>query len=350
MKDNSKFNLEELLQSKLEQHEVNADHVWNSIAQQLPASSSAGWSAWSKWTTLITGASIAAATAWFVINSNSAENQTSKQNQPLSEQGVVVSKSDTNTVTSSHFNSDVKPTSPENPIQETNNLGTDINGNSESPFVYHEQEFEIPEAVENLIHSNNRNNSSSPGSGNQQSPSDEQKRDLELTAHFTCVPANKNELRFFLFAAQDAAESYQWKISNGIETNGQAVTIQFEEEGEFEITLTVDDGGIKKSETQRVKIFRPAQLNTVNAFAPGIDGKNDTFDVLQDATNVTSMNHFTITSSTGKVVYESTVSSVWDGRTNGELQRPGSYFWFLEYQDADGESMQMKGKIQLFAE
>jgi hypothetical protein len=32
------------------------------------------------------------------------------------------------------------------------------------------------------------------------------------------------------------------------------------------------------------------------------------------------------------------------------LQQPGSYFWFLEYQDKEGATHQAKGKIQLFAE
>jgi len=66
--------------------------------------------------------------------------------------------------------------------------------------------------------------------------------------------------------------------------------------------------------------------------------------------NINSFSNFTITSSTGKVVFESTHSSVWDGKLNNELQQPGSYFWFLEYQDKEGATHQAKGKIQLFAE
>ena len=348
MKDNSKLNLEELLQSKFEHHEVNADHVWNNLAKQLPASNTAGWSALSKLAAVVVGVASVAAVTYFLINDNSSSMPVSQENTEVKQEENRSSTNTVDTLTKEIEYSTRNALS--NQVRNQESIETHSNELENSLFVYQEREFHLSDEMEDLIHSNSRNIESQQVVENRETIVQSTNQDVVLTSHFTCVPTNQNELRYFLFAAQDGADKYHWRVSNGMESFEQAVAIQFEEEGEYEISLMVEVSGESKSEAQKVKVYKPAQLNAVNAFAPGVDGKNDYFDVLENAENVTSLSHFTITSSTGKVVFESTHSSVWDGKLNNELQQPGSYFWFLEYQDKEGATHQAKGKIQLFAE
>jgi hypothetical protein len=348
MKDNSKLNLEELLQSKFEHHEVNADHVWNNLAKQLPASPSPGWSVYSKLAAAVVGATAVSAVTYFMLNDNSSSMPVSQQKTELQQEEKRTSANTIDTLTQSIQHSTNNDFT--NHVSEQEARATHSNELENSSFVFQEGELHLSDEMEDFIHFNSRNNENQQVVENREAIVQSSHQDVELTSHFTCVPTNQNELRYFLFAAQDGADQYHWSVSNGFESHDQAVAIQFNEEGEYEISLMVEVLGESKTESQIVKVFKPAQLNTVNAFAPGIDGKNDSFDVLEGSMNINSFSNFTITSSTGKVVFESTHSSVWDGKLNNELQQPGSYFWFLEYQDKEGATHQAKGKIQLFAE
>lgn len=348
MKDNNKLNLEELLQSKFEHHEVNADHVWNNLVKQLPASQNAGWSALSKLAAVVAGVAVVSVVTYFIFNDDSSSSPVSQRNIEVLQEEI---KSSTNTIETltkeieHSTNNDVT-----NHVSEQESRVTHSNELENSSFVFQEREFHLSDEMEDLIHSNSRNIENKQVVENREAIVQSSHQDVELTSHFTCVPTNQNELRYFLFAAQDGADQYHWSVSNGFESHDQAVAIQFDEEGEYEVSLMVEVLGERKTELQKVKVYKPAQLNAVNAFAPGFDGKNDSFDVLEGSMNINSFSNFTITSSTGKVVFESTHSSVWDGKLNNELQQPGSYFWFLEYQDKEGATHQAKGKIQLFAE
>ena len=351
MKDNSKLNLEELLQSKFEHHEVDASHLWQNLSQQLPtSSSSSGWSAISKWAAFIAGASVVAAVTWFALNSNSNSSPSAQHTDSVvnNQKEATVIASDT-----SEQAQQLSPTSSEEFVEDVHGQMQSNAGdpyNAESDFVFQDQEIQISESVENFIQTNIQNRNVNQENETHAASENNQMNDTEQTAHFSVVPTNQNELRYFLFAAQDRANAYQWKLGNGVESESQAFAVQFEDEGEYEVVLNVEVNGIIKSESQVVKIYRPAQLNVVNAFAPGSDGKNDTFNVLENSVNVASVQHFTMSSSAGRLVFDSYNSAEWDGRVNGELQQPGSYFWFLEYVDKSGAALQAKGKIQLFAE
>lgn len=348
MKDNSKLNLEELLQSKFEHHEVNADHVWNNLAKQLPASHSVGWSVYSKLAAVLVGATAVSAVTYFMLKDNSSSMPVSQQKTELQQEE---NRSTANTIdTLAHSIQHSTNNDVINHVSEQEARATHSNELENSSFVFQESALRLSDEMEDLIHSNSRNIENKQVIENREAIVQSSLQDLELTSHFTCVPTNKNELRYFLFAAQDGANEYLWRVSNGFESRDQAVAMQFDEEGEYVVSLTVQVLGVTKTESQIVKVYKPAQLNAVNAFAPGVDGKNDSFDVLENSENVTSLSHFTITSSIGKVVFDSPNSSVWDGKLNGELQQPGSYFWFLEYLDREGAAHQAKGKIQLFAE
>jgi flagellar hook assembly protein FlgD len=104
-------------------------------------------------------------------------------------------------------------------------------------------------------------------------------------------------------------------------------------------------------EEKTIEVYRPAKLSPATAFAPGFDGKNDIFDVLYNARNVSEAINFEITDANGRKVYQSGGQSVWDGKnSNAELCQPGYYYWLIEFKDRLGNLKSQTGSIRIFAE
>ena len=104
-------------------------------------------------------------------------------------------------------------------------------------------------------------------------------------------------------------------------------------------------------EEKTIEVYRPAKLSPVTAFAPGFDGKNDVFDVLYNARNVKELVDFKITDVNGRLIYQSSGQSMWDGKNlNAELCQPGYYYWLLEFKDLQGNLKSQSGSIRIFGE
>ena len=329
-----------IIREKLEAHEVSADHLWNNISQNIPQSSSF----WKPWMTSAAIGTAAIATS-AIIYFNSP-----KSPQPIAqttEQKIEEMKADT---TSTAVNSVESSESKIIPHIITGGFPDDI---------YSGYVWQIPEAQElaEIVLSNQKNEQIAEivetfNSHTSENKSSESIVENEpLTNAFTAVVSNAESLRYFFFGAAEKADSYAWNFGDGFDGQGQSIAHEFTEEGTYNVKYLVSRGEEVMVEEKTIEVYRPAKLSPVTAFAPGFDGKNDVFDVLYNARNVSEAVDLKITDVNGRLVYQSGGQSVWDGKNlNGELCQPGYYYWLLEYKDKQGNLKSQTGSIRIFAE
>ncbi len=330
-----------IIREKLESHEVPADHLWNNIAQNIPQPSSSFWKPWM--TTAAIGTAAIATSAIIYFNSQ-------KSLQPVvqsSERKTEEVKVDT---TSTTIQSMESPVIPEIPKIITGGSTDDMI----SGYVW-----EFPESVSiAAIESENLRNSQiiSVIEDSNSNPSDNKSTQgivakEPLTNSFTAVVSNAENLRYFFFGAAEKADAYAWNFGDGFDGQGQSIAHEFTEEGTYTVKYLVSRGEEVLVEEKTIEVYRPAKLAPVTAFAPGFDGKNDVFDVLYNARNVSEVVNFEITDANGRKVYQSAGQSVWDGKnSNAELCQPGYYYWLIEFKDLQGNLKSQSGSIRIFAE
>jgi len=330
-----------IIREKLESHEVSADHLWNNISQNIPQPSSSFWKPWM--TTAAVGTAAIATSAIIYFNS---PNQTQPVGQST-EQKTEEVKVDT---TSNTVNSVETSESTAIPRIITGGIPDDI---------YSGYVWQMPEAEElaSIETGNQRDtqitavieDSNSNPSNNRSSQVIAERE--PLTNSFTAVVSNAESLRYFFFGAAEKADSYAWNFGDGFDGQGQSIAHEFTEEGSYTVKYIVSRGEEMMVEEKTIEVYRPAKLSPVTAFAPGFDGKNDLFDVLYNARNVSETVNFKITDVNGRLVYQTGGQSVWDGKnSNAELCQPGNYYWLLEYKDRQGNLKSQTGSVRIFAE
>jgi PKD repeat protein len=330
-----------IIREKLESHEVPADHLWNNISQNIPQPSSSSF--WKPWMTTAAIGTVAVATS-AIIYFNSP-NQVLPVVQ-TSEPKVEVLQSDS----TSNANQAIKPI-------ETRTIQEVVTAGDPEP-IYSGYIWQLPEGYndslsQNLSATNNEivaivvdSNAPLTNVGTREAVQDE-----PLTNSFTAVISNPESLRYFFFGAAENADSYVWNFGDGFDGQGQSIAHEFTEEGTYVVQYVVMRGDEKLVQEKTIEVYRPAKLSPVTAFAPGFDGKNDVFDVLYNARNVSEAVDFKITDVNGRLVYQSGGQSVWDGKNlNGELCQPAYYYWLLEYKDKQGNMKSQSGSIRIFAE
>ena len=331
-----------IIREKLESHEVPADHLWNNISQNIPQPSSSFWKPWM--TTAAIGTAAIATSAIIYFNSP-------KSLQPIAqttEQKIEEVKIDTT------LNS-LKPV--ESPASEVipQIIFGGIPDDIISGYVW---EFPEPDSTKAAEASIKRNSEivatiddtpiSNPSENRHVTVFAEKE---ELTNSFTAVVSNAESLRYFFFGAAENADSYVWNFGDGFDGQGQSIAHEFSEEGTYTVKYLVSRGEEVLVEEKTIEVYRPAKLSPVTAFAPGFDGKNDVFDVLYNARNVSEAVNFEITDANGRKVYQSGGQSVWDGKnSNAELCQPGYYYWLIEFKDRQGNLKSQTGSIRIFAE
>lgn len=328
-----------IIREKLESHEVPADHLWNNISQNIPQANSSFWKPWM--TTAAIGTAAIATSAIIYFNSpKSLQPITQTTEQKSEEVGLDTLSSTTQPVENS--SSEVIPQI----------IFGGIPDDIISGYVW-----EFPEdtdstntGVKTVCHSleviQKTNASDVHQFGTEISSQAE-----PLTNSFSAVVSNAESLRYFFFGAAENADAYAWNFGDGFDGQGQSVAHEFTEEGTYSVKYMVSRGEEVLVEEKTIEVYRPAKLSPVTAFAPGFDGKNDTFDVLYNARNISEVINFEITDANGRKVYQSGGQSVWDGKnSNAELCQPGYYYWFTEFKDLQGNLKSQTGAIRIFAE
>ena len=330
-----------IIREKLESHEVPADHLWNNISQNIPQPSSSFWKPWM--TNAAIGTAAIATSAIIYFNSP-------KSLQPIAQTTEQKSEEVKADITSTAVNSVESSESTVIPQIITGGIPDDIY----SGYVWQMPEAEELASIETenqsdaqiaaLIEDSNLN------------PSDNRSSQViaerePLTNSFSAVVSNAENLRYFFFGAAENADSYVWNFGDGFDGQGQSIAHEFTEEGTYTIKYLVSRGEEVMVEEKTIEVYRPAKLSPVTAFAPGFDGKNDVFDVLYNARNVSEVINLEITDANGRKVYQSVGQSVWDGKnSNAELCQPGYYYWLLEFKVRQGNLKSQTGSIRIFAE
>ena len=331
-----------IIREKLEAHEVSADYLWNNISQNIPQSSSAFWKPWM--TTAAIGTVAIATSAIIYFNSP-------KSLQPIAqatEQKIEEVKVDT---TSTTIQSMEVPVIPEIPQIITGGIPDDI---IISGYVWEFPESGSIAAIESENLANAQiisviEDSNSNPSDNKSAQVVEEKE--PLTNSFTAVVSNAESLRYFFFGAEENADSYAWNFGDGFDGQGQSIAHEFTEEGTYTVKYMVSRGEEVLVEEKTIEVYKPAKLAPVTAFVPGNDGRNDVFDVLYNARNVSQVVEFKITDANGRTVFQTTGQSVWDGKnSNTEPCQPGIYYWIIEFKDFQDVVKSQKGSIRLVAE
>ena len=330
-----------IIREKLDSHEVSADHLWNNISQNIPQPSSSLWKPWM--TTAAVGTAAIATSAIIYFN-------TPKSLQPISQ-------------TTEQTSEEVKIDTTLNSVKAVEGAVSEaippvvIGGIPDD--IYSGYVWQMPQAEElaSIVSSNQKNEQiaeivdtfNSHTSENKSSESITEKE--LLTNSFSAVVSNAENLRYFFFGAVENADSYVWNFGDGFDGQGQSIAHEFTEEGSYTVKYIVSRGEEVLVEEKTIEVYRPAKLSPVTAFAPGFDGKNDIFDVLYNARNVSEVVNFEITDANGRKVYQSGGQSVWDGKNlNGELCQPAYYNWIIEFKDLQGNLKSQTGSIRIFAE
>jgi hypothetical protein len=172
----------------------------------------------------------------------------------------------------------------------------------------------------------------------------------ELSASFTPKIVDEDQLRWLFIPQADRASAYHWDFGDGTVSDELAGAHSFEEEGNYEVTLTVTDRkGNTISSSSELDVRRPGVFNPVNVFTPNGDLRNDFFDPLENAYNITRLDEIMIFDQRGNLVIRGSSPFTWDGRSDsGENCTEGVYRYVLNGTDTRGFPIKKTGMVQLF--
>lgn len=130
--------------------------------------------------------------------------------------------------------------------------------------------------------------------------------------------------------------------SNG--ATGSSISVK--EAGTYVVTATNACGTLSDSVTIEMEICNCKPF-VPNVFSPNGDGKNDRLKVFLNCPGIREY-QFAIYNRYGqRVFFSNTPNLEWDGRTNQHDADMGTYFYYLQYKNPDGNSMKKKGDITL---
>jgi gliding motility-associated-like protein len=132
-------------------------------------------------------------------------------------------------------------------------------------------------------------------------------------------------------------ERWAWQFSNGNTSSLQVPPPQSYQTGltnyTIEASLIIEnDLGCKDTAKQTLTIVNNCFIDVPNAFTPNRDGLNDFFYPLNayQAKNLV----FNVYNRFGKLVFNTSNWNIrWDGTLQGRAADPGTYVWFLRYED-----------------
>lgn len=146
--------------------------------------------------------------------------------------------------------------------------------------------------------------------------------------------------------------SWAWQFGNGTTSSLQAPPPQAFQTGltnySTEATLIITNQlGCKDTVKQTLIVVNNCLIDVPNAFTPNRDGRNDYFYPLNayQAKNLL----FNVYNRYGKLVFNTTNWNIrWDGTINGKTADPGTYVWFLRYEDPKlKRTIERKGTVLL---
>ena len=144
--------------------------------------------------------------------------------------------------------------------------------------------------------------------------------------------------------------SWAWDFGDG-STSGQMEPVhQYNEEGEYDISLTViDDFGCETSYSlaNAIRVTKHVAVYVPNAFTPNGDGLNDEFFVVPRLVTDLTID---IYDRWGKLIYRSDNPNFrWGGvDADGQPLPEGVYTWVINAIEFNGERIKQNGTITLY--
>lgn len=170
---------------------------------------------------------------------------------------------------------------------------------------------------------------------------------------FEIVTVDKDELSFQLKPTMSVDENIDliWEFGNGTTSKEIEPTVYYDNEGEYEITLSfINNTTGKRWEvaSHQAKAYYPISWEIQNIFTPNDDMYNQYFDPAAKAENLTIETVLVYDNYQNIVFTSSPNLKKWDGKLkNGELAPQGYYYYQVTAVGNDGEMHSKKGKVYL---
>ncbi len=138
-----------------------------------------------------------------------------------------------------------------------------------------------------------------------------------------------------------------WYLNGIPQGTGRSIQLGFGDTGTYDVTMTVSNGsGCPSSALKQVFVAPPFELYLPNAFSPDGDGLNDTF--LPVGNNYILEYDMIVVNRWGSVIFQShDIANGWDGTFGGNAAEPGTYVYYIQVKDVEGEFHSYKGSVIL---
>ena len=151
--------------------------------------------------------------------------------------------------------------------------------------------------------------------------------------------------QLFTSNGSNAATNYLWNFGDGQTSTEQNPVHIYDVQGDYLITLTTYNAtGCVDTATVLLDLINPEldEMIVPNTFTPNSDSKNDLFIIVNN--NECFEYTFKVFNRWGQLVHESENNQpAWDGKFDGKLVAPGTYFYTIE-----SEGRVRNGSITLF--
>ena len=185
-------------------------------------------------------------------------------------------------------------------------------------------------------------------SSTQEEQTEASEAEKPVKADFTAVRSEGNPMQFEFKSVDAGKHPTYWSLGDGHVSSSPVFTYEFEQEGEFEVELTVGEGVYEQIHTATVVAYLQPEVVIPNVFTPNGDAFNPYFDVESKSTNVTVMN-VQVFDMNGNVVFESVEDSLkWDGNDRfGQPCAVGNYICLVQAIGVDQEPINQREIVSL---
>jgi len=352
--------LKDIFQNKLNNYQAPVDaSAWSAIQSGISGGTTSGGflaSVGAKVASVIVAASLVIATVYIVTQKSETEksqvNIVKTQEKPqvisLEKQEIILEKK-----TEKEIPIEIeKPAIPKPIHHYTANIPSDSDEvKQEKPVIKEEKNdtkaiSSIPSPKEIVVNNSQLDPLSRPSTPITFDETLEQAIEVD----FEIQSIDKAELSFQLIPSEGVEDiEILWDFGNGITSKEIQPTVYFDDEGEYNITLSfINEDKVWEVATHDVKAYYPISWEIQNIFTPNDDMYNQFFDPAAKAENIT-IESFVVYNNQQQVIFTSVPGlKKWDGKLlNGQQAPQGYYFYQVSALGNDGVSYSKKGKVYL---
>lgn len=367
--------LKALLQEKLQRVEAPVEPgAWEAISQQLPAAPGASGAAAStaaasssvSVAAIISGAAIAlavVATTVFFMTEPDVDEQVE---QPV--QTEIIEDLNENEVSPNQEETDVAVTPTEitvdqNDATESSELVSTTVSSSEqligtdpaADTITLETVLEVPTTAPSISNEAQNIDATAETTHNEtqttETPTTENApvAHPDLSAGFTYQQDVYDEMTMLFNPDFPEGIQYNWMFGDGSVSKEQSPQHAYDEEGTYDITLTVvDENGFTTTQNTSIEVYLPAKLVLPNLFTPNGDGIND-YLVIGEASRNVEVLKMMVYDANGKVVFEQFGDgNGWDGNANtGNECATGTYRLIVVAKSHSGQQFNESRMVRL---